>query len=183
MKKINVYIAGLIPDDESDNWRDELCKKLAEKSGFALVNIDPSKYHEGSDFDDNNSQFVVGRDCFMIQKSDLVIVNLVDEIGIGASQEMLLAKYFKKPLIGIAPRGGRFNREEKKVMGKVFRNWIHPFVNLTCDKVAENADEAADFIRKFFSSSRKAKDFSIIEEALEYYKNEHYHLDKYLHTE
>ncbi|MBI2578380.1 MAG: hypothetical protein HYW26_01580 [Candidatus Aenigmarchaeota archaeon] len=184
-RKIKIYVAGSItePEEGAHDWRDSLCKKLTEKTGFEIINLDPSKYHDGSYFDDNNERFVVGRDAFMIKSADIVIVNLADDIGIGASQEMLIAKHFKKPLIGIAPKGGRFNRHEKKIMGKVFRDWIHPFVKLTCDKVAADADEAASFIVEFFSSGAKAKDISIIEEALKYYEKEHHPLDKYLHEE
>jgi len=184
MKKIKSYIAGIIVerDKEGHDWREDLCKKLTEKSGFHIIALDPSKYHEGFDFDDNNAKFVVGRDSFMIKNADLVIVNLTDDVGIGASQEMLIAKYYKKPLIGIAPKGGRFNKEEKKIMGKTFKNWVHPFVKFTCDKVVENIDEAAEFIKEFFSNpNSKAKDLSIIEDALDYYENEFHHLDKTLH--
>jgi len=187
MKKLKVYVAGKVSKDSvfgTSNWRDQFCKELSDKSGFEIINLDPTKSYDDFNLDEGNSKLVVGRDCFMIKSADLVIVTLTDDISVGGSQEMLIAKYYSKPLVGIAPKGGKFNKHEKKILGKVYKNWIHPFVYTTCDSIVEDIDSAADFIKKFFSGSdKKIKNLSILDKNMEYYEKEYHHLDKFLHSE
>ncbi len=185
MKKIKVYVAGKISPESvfrTHDWRDGFCKELSEKTGFEIVNLDPTRSSEGFELDQGNAKLIFGRDSFMIKISDLVIVNLTDDISIGGSQEMLIAKYYKKPLIGLAPKGGKFNKEEKELLGKTYRNWINPFVSVSCDKIVANIDELSALVKGFFSKkSDLIKDISIIDDAVEYYKREHHSKDKALH--
>lgn len=185
MKKLKVYVAGKVSPNSvfgTYDWRGRFCKELSRKIGIKIINLDPTKSDEKFDLDENNSNLIFGRDCYMIKSADIVIVNLTDDISVGGSQEMLIAKYFSKPLIGIAPKGGKFNKEEKEIRGIVYKNWLHPFVNISCDALAESIDEVADHIKRIISNSgTNVKNFSIIEENIDYYKNNHYHLDKYLH--
>jgi hypothetical protein len=44
--------------------------------------------------------------CFYIQHSDLLVVNLTDDISIGGSQEIFIAKQLGIPVIGLAPPPG-----------------------------------------------------------------------------
>ena len=141
------------------------------KSGFKIINLDPVKTELEEKLNHNDSKVIVGKDCFLIKEADIVIVNLTDDISVGGSQEMLIAKYYKKHLIGLAPKGGKFNKIEKEVLGKIYRDWKDPFVSVTCDVVVENMDELADFIKKFFSKKTvKTKGISILEDALRCYK-------------
>lgn len=187
IEKIKVYIAGKISPSSvfgTHDWRDNFCANLSEKSGLKIVNLDPTKSQSEFNLDENDSELIFGRDCFMIKSSDLVIVYLTDDISVGGSQEMLLAKYYNKPLIGIAPQDGKFNRKEKEILGKVYKNWIHPFVKITCDIVVEDISDAAIFIKEFFLSPEQTstvKDMSIIDNSVNYYEEKFYHLDKLLH--
>jgi hypothetical protein len=151
-------------------------------SGLEIVNLDPTKSSESFDLDQNNASLVIGRDAYMIRMADVVIVNLTDDISVGGSQEMLIAKYFQKPLIGLAPRGGKFNRDEKEFFGRTFKNYTDPFVTVTCDAVAENVDELAGFIPNLLdvAQGKKTKDISVLDEALKYYKKNHHVFDTYL---
>lgn len=185
MKKIKVYVAGKISKDSvfgTHDWRDGFCRELSEKSGFKIVNLDPTKGN--NDFDQNDPRFVYGRNSFMIKLADVVIVNLTDDISVGGSQEMLIAKYYKKPLIGIAPRGGKFNKDEKEFFGKIYKNYIDSYVSVACDFVAGSIDEAADAMRQLFSRTgkkRKIKDLSILDDAIRYYEKNFFGSDKFLH--
>ena len=63
MKPIKVYIAGKVSPDSSMGtsfWRDEFCKQLEEKSGFKIINLDPTT-RKALPFD---PQMVFGRDSF-----------------------------------------------------------------------------------------------------------------------
>jgi hypothetical protein len=186
MKKLKVYIAGKVSPNSvfgRHDWRDEFCKVLSELSGTELINLDPTKYDDGFDLDENNDKLIFGRDCFMIKSADLVIVNLTDDISVGGSQEMLIAKYYKKPLIGIAPRGGKFYRDEKEIRGKIYKNYINPFVSIPCDVVVEDVNGAATFIKDpLLKTDISVKDIKVLDEAVQYYKDFHHNNDKFLHN-
>ncbi|MCA9459513.1 MAG: hypothetical protein KC550_03110, partial [Nanoarchaeota archaeon] len=131
---------------------------------------------------ENNSKLIFGRDCFMIKSSDIVIVNLTDDISVGGSQEMLIAKYYSKLLIGIAPKGGKFNKEKTEFIGKKYENWIHPFVDIPCDILVENIDETANSIKNYILNKNiKVKNINIIDDTVKYYETHHLHLDKNNH--
>ncbi|MDD2656638.1 MAG: hypothetical protein PHQ18_03685 [Patescibacteria group bacterium] len=184
MKKFKVYIAGKVSPDSvfgRHDWRDGFCMKLSELSGFEFINLDPTKSEGEFDLDENNSKLIFGRDCFMIKSADLVIVNLTDDISVGGSQEMLIAKYYHKPLIGIAPKGGKFFKDEKEIIGKIYKNWIHPFVAVPCDAVVEDINEVANFIKESFSKSDNfVKGIEIMDETLIYYEKYHHKNDQML---
>ncbi len=170
--KIKVYVAGKVSPNSvfgTHDWRDGFCKELSEKSGFEILNLDPVKLEMDFNFDHKDSKMIVGKDCFLIKDSDIVIVNLTDDISVGGSQEMLIAKYYKKPLIGIAPRGGKFNKDEKEILGKKYKDYTDPFVAVSCDRVVENIDECAKALKDYFGNP-KIKTIEILDEALEYYQ-------------
>jgi len=184
---LKIYIAGKVSPNSvfgTHNWRDNFCIELSQKSGFNIINLDPTKSHDGFVLDEKNSKLIFGRDCFMIEKADLVVVYLTDDISVGGSQEMLIAKYYEKPLIGIAPKEGKFNKKKKEILGVVYKDWVHPFVSVPCDTVTESIDGAASFIKNFFLESPQAvKGLSIIDESVEYYKKEYHHLDRFLQVD
>lgn len=183
--KIKIYIAGKVSKDSvfgTSNWRENFCHQLSEKSGFEIVNLDPTKWSDNFNLDESNSRLIFGRDCFMIKSADLVVVNLTDDISVGGSQEMLIAKHYSKPLVGIAPKGGKFNKEEIEFSGKTYKDWIHPFVNISCDKIVGDLAGAAEFIKYFFlNPGQDIKNFAIVDEMVDYYKKEFYPKDTFLH--
>ncbi len=187
MKAIKLYVAGKVSPNSvfgTHDWRDNFCQKLAELSGLRIINLDPTKSDSNFHLDHNNPELIFGRDCFMIKSADLVIVNLTDDISVGGSQEMLIAKYYTKPLIGIAPQGGKFSKEEKIGFDhKIYKNWIDPFVATTCDIVAKDIEEAADFIQKFAAQNNQViKNIRLLDQSLEYYQKQHHQNDKFLYN-
>jgi len=187
MKKLKIYIAGKVSPSSSvgdrHDWRDDFCEKLTKLSGFKINNLDPMKKQDDFNLDENDSKLVFGRDCFMIKSADLIIVNLTNDISVGGSQEMLIAKYYQKPLIGIALKEGKFFKSEKDILGKTYKNWVHPFVSVSCDAVVEDLNEAADFIKNFFSKPDNiVKNISVIDESLIYYQKHHHKNDQFLHN-
>jgi hypothetical protein len=180
MKTLKVYVAGKISPNslfKTSFWRDEFCKDLEKKSGIKIINLDPTK-SEDFEVNENDAGLVYGRNAFLIKSADIVIVYLSDDISVGGSQEMLIAKYFRKPLIGIAPEGGKFNNREKERRGKIYNNWTEPFVVIPCDIVVNDVSAAADWISKGLWK-RPAKGIECIDEALEYYRSKFLDNDRY----
>lgn len=176
MKQIKVYIAGKVSPGSSMGtsfWRDDFCRRLEEKSGFNIVNLDPTS-QKVLPFD---SQMVFGRDSFMIKESDLVIVNLTDDISVGGSQEMLIAKYFSKPLIGIAKEGGKFVNKNFNDFGRIV-DFVHPFVFSTCDAIVNDEDEAAEWIKNHFGR-QKPKGIECIDDSIKYYLEDYFDGDEF----
>ncbi|MEK7105227.1 MAG: hypothetical protein AAB865_00885 [Patescibacteria group bacterium] len=150
--KLNLYIAGKVSKDsvfQTSDWRTSFCDALSNKAGIDFVNLDPTKKESPEPWD---AQYVFGSDCLSIQKADLVVAHLTDDISVGGSQEMVIAKYFSKPLFAIAPWGGKFRKVEAEVYGKMHSNFVHPFVGPCCDRIANDIDELADQIKVWFGS-------------------------------
>lgn len=156
---MKLYIAGKVGKNSqfgTQHWRDDFVAKLAEASGLELSHLDPLLYENDREYD---PQFVFNKDCWLIDQADCVIVYLSDDISVGGSQEMLIAKYLKKPLIGLAPKEGKFNKSEKEHLGSVIKNYIDPFVYATCDVVCETIDQVA----RALDEPPRPKDISIID--------------------
>lgn len=138
MKK-KVYIAGKVSKDSvfgTHHWRDDFCAKLSELSGIELENLDPLKV-----------EAVFAKDCRLINQADFVVVYLSDDISVGGSQEILIAKYLEKPIIGFASWGGKFNGRRHEMHGKVIENYRDPFIFTTCDIVCGTVEEVAQAIK------------------------------------
>jgi len=165
---MKIYLAGHVPkgDKEAQNfneWRDRFKKVL--KSNFKAEFINP--YNRKVDEED--SLFVFGFDCAHIKESDLIIINAEDRLGVGTSQEMVIAKYFKKPVITVLPKQTHHRRKDVVFNGKNIDDWIHPFVFAFSDFIIEDINKIADIKDKIFNS--KIKDISVIEQAIKYSKS------------
>lgn len=139
---MKLYIAGKVSKNSvfgTHHWRDNFVAELAKLSGLELSHLDPLAYETG----EYDPQKVFDKDCWLINQVDCVIVYLSDDISVGGSQEMLIAKYLKKPLIGFAPLGGKFNMAEKEFMGQIIKDYVDPFVYASCDAVCASVEEVA----------------------------------------
>lgn len=166
---MKVYVAGKISKDSvfgTHDWRDNFCAELEKLSGHTIENLDPTKLGT----DQNDAQLVFGGDCYLISQSDVLVVYLSDDISIGGSQEILIAKYYNIPVIGLARHGGKFNGADKEYFGKLVRNYKDPFVFSTCDVVCKTIEEVASVLRDVASIQPKTLD--IIPEAVDYYLQE-----------
>ncbi len=163
---MKVYIAGKISKDSifgTHDWRDNFCEELEKLSGLKLQNLDPTK----TGTDQSDSMLVFGADSYLISTSDVLIVYLSDDISIGGSQEILIAKYFNIPVIGLARHGGKFNGADKEYFGKIVKNYKDPFVFTTCDIVCKTVEEVAIALKDI--KSIKPKTLGIIPQSVEYY--------------
>lgn len=163
MSNLRIYIAGKVSKESvfgTHHWRDEFAKKLEELSGRNLQNIDPLNGLTGDE-----SASTIFRHCIeQIKQCDLFIVYLSDDISVGGSQEILIAKYLKKPTLGFAPYGGKFNGCKRVMFGKEIEDFKDPFVFSTCDVVCGTIEEVAEALKNF--EDIKPKNITIIDEAL-----------------
>lgn len=160
---LKLYIAGKVSKNSefgTHYWRDDFCKKLAEVSNLRLDHLDPLKIT--ADPEDHESIFK--EDIRLINDSDCVVVYLSDDISVGGSQEILIAKYLEKPVIGFAPYGGKFNGSSREMNGKLIENFKDPFVFTTCDIVCGTIEEVAETLKKIGEIEIKTLD--IIDKAL-----------------
>jgi hypothetical protein len=174
---LRVYIAGKVSKNSvfgTHHWRDEFCVKLEELSGLNLINLDPVK--TSTKLDDPDEIF--GCDCFLISSADVVVVYLSDDISIGGSQEILIAKYAHKPVIGLAPLGGKFNGSTKEYAQGTVHNYKDPFVFNTCDKVCATIEEVAAALKTL--DALPVKTMSLIDAAVNKYETEHLERNSYI---
>lgn len=182
-KTLRIYLAGKVSSNSSfgtEHWRERVCEELSKETGYTIINLDPTRGGPDFSLEENNPAFIFGRDCFLIRSADVVIVYLSDDISVGGSQEMLIAKYFQKPLIGIAHMGGKF-RCDKTIGEKLYPRWIHPFVAIPCDEVVEDIREAAHQLRRYTLERLTVKNLQILEESMHYYETNFYAHDAQAH--
>lgn len=154
MAAVKIYVAGKVSKESvfgKHHWRDEFCRQLEELSRRKLENLDPLQNEKQDD-----PQAVFQRDVKLIKQCDVFLVYLSDDISVGGSQEILIAKYFNKPVIGLAPLGGKFNGARKEMLGKVIENYKDPFVFSTCDVIVENIEKAAEVLKAYESIKTKS---------------------------
>src|SRR4051812_11321669 len=111
-KSLKIYIAGRMTKHShfSDhNWRDEFLEEISRLTGLKFISFDPTNASKNY----SDLEMVFGSDAHMISQIDVLVVYLSDDISVGGSQEILIAKYFNKPVIALAPKGGQFNGATK----------------------------------------------------------------------
>jgi len=180
---LRVYCAGKVDPHSlftDGDWREQWCRRISSYCGVEVFNLDPSDSLSDFRLDEGNSFLIFGRDCFMISQADIVLVNLSDDISVGGSQEMLIAKYFGKPVFGLVRVGGKFHRDAM-IGGREYKGWMHPFVFAGCDRIAKTFDELLGFVKQLLEMKMGCKDITIIDDAIHYYQKHFYEQDVYLH--
>jgi predicted house-cleaning noncanonical NTP pyrophosphatase (MazG superfamily) len=148
-KSLKIYVAGKVSKDSvfgTHHWRAEFVDTLAKLSGLKLTNLDPTKAEAEADRQLSHD-LIFGSDVFLISQADVMVVYLSDDISVGGSQEILIAKYFNKPVIGLAPKGGKFNGSKRQMFGVEIANYKDPFVFATCDDVCDGIEAVAQSLK------------------------------------
>lgn len=160
---MNIYLAGLVPkgNDEiknHDDWRHVYVQALSKFINAEYV--DPRDRGD-SNFKEDDFEAVFALDCTKIKNCDLLLVN-GDNLGVGGAQEILIAKYFKKPVITVLPKNTVHRRTNLVFKDSKIEDWIHPFLYCTCDLLLENIEElTAEEIDKVLNS--QPKDLGLID--------------------
>jgi len=174
---LRIYVAGKVSKDSQfgrHDWRDAFVAELEKLSGLKLFSLDPTK----SEVDQSKPALVFGADAYMISRSDVVVVYLSDDISVGGSQEILVAKYFGKPVIGLAPHGGKFNGSSKEYPDGIVENYRDPFVFSTCDVVCESVKGVATALNAL--DKLRIKSIDIIGDLAAWYKETNLENNDYL---
>jgi hypothetical protein len=177
MKPIKIYVAGKVANDSvfgTHDWRDKFLDVISKLSGLEFVNFDPTKKRDIY----ADLEMVFGGDVYMISQADIVVVYLTDDVSLGASQEILIAKYFNKLVIGLAPSGGKFNGATKRVGKRVMENYRHPFVFSTCDIVCGDVEKLSEALKNYHKI--KPKTLDLIKKAADKFEKDYLPKDSYV---
>ena len=159
-----IYLAGSVPKGAEEektfvNWR--LRYKDVLENFFDAQFIFPG----AGDMDESDFLLIVGKDSKSIKQSDLVIVNAEERLGVGTSHEMLIAKYFSKPVVTVLPKNSYHRRNNVLFQGKyLVKDWMHPFIHTFSDFVVEEVKEIEKIKHKIFQTP--TKDLTIIDKAI-----------------
>jgi hypothetical protein len=165
---MKVYLAGSVPKGDGEakdfkDWRKEYTA-IIRKSFPDFHPIDPNNVFaiEG------DSLGVFGADCLWIQESDAVIVHGEKKLGAGTAMELIIAKYFKKPVITVLPKDTHHRRSNLIFDGRLVEDWIHPFIDVFSDIIVEKPEQLASAMKKI--TTMQIKGMEVIDEGVEYAK-------------
>ncbi len=163
---MKIYLAGNVPKgkkeaDNFKNWRLDYAEII--KKDFDAEFIDPFDrvVYEDDFFG------VFGFDCELIKNSDVVVVNAETQMGAGTSQEMVIAKYFNKPVIAVLPKDSHHRRTNIQIKDAIIEDWIHPFVFSMSDFILEDISEIKSI--KDGLANNQIKGISVIDESINHY--------------
>jgi len=162
---MKIYLAGFVPKGDKEakihiDWRSEFINHLTKIVDAEF--IDP-RDRGRANFDEGDPFAVFALDCKRVRQSDLILVN-GDSLSVGGAQEILIAKYFKKPVIVVLPKNTVHRRTNLNFGNKVIEDWIHPFIHSTCDLMVESIEElTAQDLKKVFKNPKTIK---LIDEAV-----------------
>ena len=179
-KPIKIYVAGKMSKHshfKTHYWRDEFLGEINSLTGLSFISFDPIRTTKNY----TDPEIVFGSDVHMISQVDVLVAYLSEDFSVGGSQEILIAKYFNKPVIALAPRGSSYNRKSKEVSGQIIQNFRHPFVYSTCDVVCEDVKGVAEALKDL--KNLKPKNIKLIDKAQLKFEKAHSNKPLYeLHT-
>ncbi len=162
---MKIYLAGSVPkgNEEAknfDNWRAKY-QEILQKH-FKAIFVDP--YNRS--LDESDFLLVFGADCNHVKTSDLIIVNAETRMGVGTAQEMVIAKYFKKPVVTVLPKNTHHRRSNVVFGSRDVQDWIHPFLHTLSDFVIEKIEDIENIKDKVFS---EVKTITVIDKGIEHF--------------
>lgn len=168
---MKIALLGSIPKGDDirtgwTDWKDEY-RQVVQK---VLPNV---HFVDGDAISDNaGPEMVVGHDLAMIKQADICVVDARSKIGAGTAQEIVFAKHLKKPVVIVIPKGTHHRKTNITFHSVTIKDWIHPFLYVSSDYVAESPADAARWIADFIvnDGTIQIKDFSAFEQAIEHYK-------------
>ncbi len=160
---MKIYLAGSIPkgDTESQtfhNWREHYQTVLAPifDADFLIP--------KAGEVDETDAMLVLGKDSLSIKTADLIVANSEDRLGAGTAMELVIAKYFKKPVITVLPKDTYHRRSNVVFEGVTIEDWVHPFIKAFSDFVIEKIENVAEIKEEVFKIS--VKDITVIDQAV-----------------
>jgi hypothetical protein len=169
MLNMKLYLAGKIPKGGEigniSDWRIEYARELNKIPNFSIIDpLDPT-------LDESKPLLVFGHDCHLVQEADVLLVNASEKLGAGTAQEMVIAKYFRKPVVTILPKSTHHRRTNLSMHAGVVSDWIHPFIFSTSDAIFENISETVEWLVNYQLGSFRGriKGMEVIDSAIRTY--------------
>lgn len=166
---MKIYLIGSVPKGDKEeaefyNWRADY-EKILNKLFTDAEYVDPYK----RDLDENDFFLIFGFDCKHIIESNLLILNAETRVGVGSAQEMIIAKYFKIPVVTVLPKDTHHRRSNVMFRGHNIKDWIHPFIFSFSDFIIEDIRDFEKIKDKVFS--KPPKDISVIDDSMDYFES------------
>jgi hypothetical protein len=164
-----IYLAGKVLKGSeigtAQDWRKEYYEVISQAGNFDFLSPDDP------DLDENFPELVFGHDCYQVRECDIVVVNASSKLGVGTAQEMLIAKYFGKPVLVVLPKDTHHRRSNLDMHGRTVADWIHPFIFTTADVVVDSLHELSLYLKENVGGlrSRQVKSLGVIDETIERY--------------
>lgn len=139
MSVLNIYLSGGmggLPFEEQIGWRNQIVDTITFDDSLAVkpVFFNPPIFYSPS-FDYHKSEKeVMEFDLYKLRKSDIVIVNFNVPNSIGTAMELILAKEYHIPIIGI-------NIEHKE---------LHPWVSECCGRMCDSIEETIEYVKNYY---------------------------------
>ncbi len=164
---MKIVLLGSIPkgDDIRKDWVDW---KLPYIKTIKSLLPDAEFIHGDMISDNAGAAMVVGHDLSMIKQANICVVDARQKIGAGIAQEMVIAKYLRKPVVAVIPKNTHHRKINVVFHGIIMDEWIHPFLKVSTDYVAESVEEAAKWIHEYSSAPEKflIKDLSVYDDVI-----------------
>lgn len=169
---MKIVLLGSIPkgDDIRKGWLDW----KEEYIRIIRATVKDAEFIHGDSISDNaGALMVVGHDLAQVKKADVCIVDAKQKIGAGTAQEMVFAKYLGRPVITVIPKDTHHRKSNVTFHGVTMKEWVHPFLEISSDYVAESIEDAAGWIQGYARSPEDytIKNFSIFDEAIKYFES------------
>lgn len=174
---MKIALLGSIPkgDDIRKDWID-----WKEQYKYVVLKyVANAEFIDGDAISDNaGAELVVGHDLSLIENADLCLVDARSKIGAGTAQEIVIAKQFLKPVVIVIPKDSHHRKSEVTFHEVTIKDWVHPFLKISADYVADDIEDAAKWIKKYAESpaEHSIKDLRVYRKAIDAYKS-----SKYIH--
>jgi hypothetical protein len=171
---LTVYLAGKVSKNATGvhDWRQDICALVESSLGGNVSDRIAFISPEEGQVDEMIPETVVGKDSYHIQSAGLVLVDASEKIGAGTAQEMVIAKYFSKPVLTILPKNTH-HRKEVVIGGERLKDWRHPFIVTFSDYLVDDYAEAAQKLCAVAlgTETHNASDIHVIDRCIALYRS------------
>lgn len=140
MEIVKIYMAGGMSGlslDEQMKWRNQIRNEIKFNNSDTKKTpsfISPPDYYSPSTTEHKSEREVMEFELNYVRKADLVIVNFNVPKSIGTAMELMLAKEYNIPVIGINADGHE----------------LHPWLELCTTRMCDNIREVVNHVVNFY---------------------------------
>lgn len=139
MENVKIYLSGGmsgLSEEEQVKWRRQI-RDAIMFGGYEFhkspIFFDPTDYYSIFENYHKNNKEVFEYDLYNLRNSNVIIVNFNDTKSIGTAMELVLAKEYKIPVIGI-------NKD-----GCVLHPWLIECTTRMCDTLKDAVEYIVDY--------------------------------------